>query len=569
MHAASAPAPTRLSEAARRTGRLVGRLDVLTARIPPWAVLGPLVVCTWLVMLAVAMAAKHSGWLYYESGDGTWYYTSAWVLGHGHVPYGSIGYGYSLLVAPLAAIGGPNMLVGLPLIIVFNAVVLAPIALLCIYGLTKAIGGRRFAYIGSALWVAMPLLAIPYFDPRYHGRYIDQTLPSVLGLTVLGDYPSMVLFLVAAFFTFRALARRSDFDALAAGLAAGFALAVKPANALFLPAPLLALAFSKRFREAGILTAGLVPALLGLALWKFRGLGYVPAFSGPTATLAAGHASPLPAGSVGLQISHYLHFNWGNLTRNIDGFREYGWSLRLLEWGLLAGLIGLARRSISAALLVGSWLTIFLLVKGSAGIADLRAGGFFRYMSPAFPAVFLLLISIPMLLPIAGRKLARSGDAAGWPETRRSRRTALTVGAAAGTLPLLFLAFPVLTSATATRVPILGFYTPSDQFPVSGRVTDGLVTLHWPRARTRGTTVAYGVYRYTTDPLQCSLQRHSAIDCQLMTPFAAYTSANLVTEVPGPGDWVYRVSVLAAPYGPAQGGDTMLISKPFTVHVPG
>jgi len=392
----------------------------------------------------------------------------------------------------------------------------------------------------------------------------------VLGLTVLGDYPSMVLFLVAAFFTFRALARRSDFDALAAGLAAGFALAVKPANALFLPAPFLALAFSKRFREAGILTAGLVPAVLGLALWKYRGLGFVPAFSGPAAALAAGHASPLPAGSIGLHISHYVDFSWGRLTRNIDGFREYGWSLRLLEWGLLAGLIGLARRSISAALLVGTWLTLFLLIKGSAGIADLRAGGFFRYMSPSFPAVFLLLISIPLLLPIAGRKLARSGDASGWPNTKGSRRTVLAVGAVAGALPiLLFLAFPVLTSATATRVPILSFYTPSDQFPVSGSVADGLVTLHWPRGRTRGTTVAYGVYRDTTDPLQCSLQRHSAIDCQLMTPFAAYTSANLVTEVPGPGDWVYRVAVLAAPYGPPQGGDTMLISKPFTVHVPG
>ena len=38
----------------------------------------------------------------YSGGDDSWYYTSAWVLGHGHVPQGSIGYGYSFLLAPLA-----------------------------------------------------------------------------------------------------------------------------------------------------------------------------------------------------------------------------------------------------------------------------------------------------------------------------------------------------------------------------------------------------------------------------------------------------------------------------------
>ena len=133
--------------------------------------------------MLVAAITPHNGWLYYNGGDGTWYYTTAWVLGHGHIPLGYIGYGYPLLIAPLAAIAGPSMFAGMPLVIVFNALVLAPIALLCIYGLTNVLCGRRVAYVASAIWVVIPVLAIPDFYARYHGRYVDQTLPAVIGLT--------------------------------------------------------------------------------------------------------------------------------------------------------------------------------------------------------------------------------------------------------------------------------------------------------------------------------------------------------------------------------------------------
>ncbi len=123
-------APTLVSRAAYRAGRVLGRLDVLTARIRPWMVLGPLVLLGWAVMAWVGHVAVHNGWLYTDGGDGTWYYTTGWELAHARLPIGAIGYGYPLALAPLIAIGGANMLAGLPYVVAFNAVVLAPIALL-------------------------------------------------------------------------------------------------------------------------------------------------------------------------------------------------------------------------------------------------------------------------------------------------------------------------------------------------------------------------------------------------------------------------------------------------------
>src|SRR5580698_1078997 len=91
-----------LNRAAYLAGRTLGRARAQARRLPtprPWTVLGALVVCNWLVILEAGRIALHQGWLYSDGGSGTWYYTSAWVLGHGHIPLAAIGYVYSLLIA--------------------------------------------------------------------------------------------------------------------------------------------------------------------------------------------------------------------------------------------------------------------------------------------------------------------------------------------------------------------------------------------------------------------------------------------------------------------------------------
>src|SRR5262249_49434954 len=156
---------------------------------------------------------------------------------------------------------------------------------------------------------------------------VDQTLPSAMGLVGTADFPSMVGLLVAAYFALRAVTHGGRDPALVAGLAAGFAVAVKPANLLFVPAALAALALKRRSGEILLFPAGLGPALAGLTIWKYRGLGPIPAFSHSAAAVALGASVP-PVASV--SIHRYLPLDWGSLRENYFFVREFTWSLRMV-----------------------------------------------------------------------------------------------------------------------------------------------------------------------------------------------------------------------------------------------
>ena len=73
-----------------------------------------------------------------------------------------------------------------------QVIVLAPIALWCIYELGARIGGRVVGYVAAVVWTLGPYIAIPLFVHRYHDRYVDQFLPIPLGLTAMADYVGTV-----------------------------------------------------------------------------------------------------------------------------------------------------------------------------------------------------------------------------------------------------------------------------------------------------------------------------------------------------------------------------------------
>ena len=68
----------------------------------PWIVLAPLVVAQWVVLAVFALTVERNGWLFYQGGDQTCFYTSAWELAHGRVPETLVGYLWPFLLAPLA-----------------------------------------------------------------------------------------------------------------------------------------------------------------------------------------------------------------------------------------------------------------------------------------------------------------------------------------------------------------------------------------------------------------------------------------------------------------------------------
>jgi hypothetical protein len=527
-------------------------------------VLGALVLVQWIAVLALALTVQHNGWLYYAGGDQLWHYSGAYLLAHGHVPPAFVSYGWSILLLPVAAIAGPNLVSALPAIVLFNTLVLLPIALFCVYGIAARIAGRLFGYWAAALWIAIPYLGILFVEPGYHQKYTELTLPQLVGLTSVPDFPSTVALLVAAYFCVRALDAPGWLPAAAAGLATGYSIAIKPSNSIFLVAPLLV--FLVLHRRALIpFGLALAPPLLTLALWKYRGLG----------ELAALPAEPVrTAGATDLL--HRIHNagqlnSWEHLHQVLLGLREHFWVARVIEWTPVAGMVALAVRSRRGLLLVGAWFATYLLAKGTYLPASIDDASFFRILMPAFPAYALLGAAVVLLVPGV-----RARPAGGTVSFAR-RRALLALGAAAA----LFVVAPLAVVAATPPLHDAGRQAVrqgDSLVPVSAAIApratvDGdSVRLSWHSRSAASTRVFYRILRGHTGTgaaLCAGRPSNAADDCRLLyldSPAAIHGSS--FVDRPGRGTWTYRVGVSANWLDDVRLGDVYVVSKPVTVTVP-
>ena len=558
MTSQTAAPPTRLDGAlvrARRAWRVA-------SKVRPAYVLGPLLGVQWLAVLALALTVRHNGWLYYAGGDQLWHYTGAYLMAHGHLPPAFVGYGWSFLLLPIAAIAGPNLVSALPALVLFNTLVLLPVALLCVYGIAARIAGRVFGYFAAILWIAMPYLGIVFVEVGYHQKYTELTLPQLLGLTSVPDFPAMVALVVSAYLCLRALDSERWEPAALAGLAAGYSIAIKPSNAIFLVAPALLLVVERR-RAVLSFAAGLAPTLLALAVWKYRGLGELAAAPAQPVRLAAG------PGDLLRRIHQPKLNSWNHLHQVLLGFREHFWIARVIEWLPLAGLVGLLARSRRGLLLVGVWFVVYLLAKGTYIPASIDDASFFRILMPAFPAYVLLAASVPLLMPgVRARPAPAEPVAAG-------RRLTVTVAAAFG----LFAVLPLGVMAAVPRLHDggrLAVRSPDTLIPVSGAVVLKLavggdtVRLAW-RGGEPGTAAGfYHVLRSNAPKgeVECAGRvNNSADNCVLYTDSIATTRATSFTDHPGPGLWTYRIGVAANWLNDPTLGDIYVVSKPAEVKV--
>ena len=563
--------------------RLADRLRPL-GRYEPWVVLGPLALVQWLALVAFVLTVRHNGWLFYQGGDQTFFYTSSWIVGHGHIPDAAIGWGWSYILVPITWIFGSSFLSALPAIVLIQTLVLLPLALVAVYGIAARIGGRLLGYLAAGLWVAMPYVVIPLWDQRYHEKYVEQFLPQALGLTGLGDFPSMVIVLWSAYFVVRSLDTRALPDAAAAGLLAGFAIGVKPANALFLGGVVLAYAAALRWRAALAFGGGLILPVLALTLWKARGLGTVPLFGLTELRLAAGAVTPVVAAS-NSGLSKYLHLDWGELQRNFDGLREFFWSVRVLQWIVIAGFLGVLRRSLPKALLLGGWFAAFLVVKGASSAANIEEGTFFRLFMPGFPPLVIMLASVVLLVPTYGPRLADAFGALRTP-TLRWKTPGLVAGAVVlGLIPsLLFLVLPALDNRSAAKYFEENVYVPVTYQGVglTATQTKAGVLLHWhaPPAHAKVfyrilRREAFSVYDYKLPPriagVRCLPANGGAADCSIEMDTLGVTRGNTFVDTtkPGKGRWAYRIGVMGNWLNDVNGGDVMIVSAPAIVTLPG
>ncbi|MDP9302880.1 MAG: hypothetical protein M3O92_00020 [Actinomycetota bacterium] len=554
--AASLPAPL------VATADRIRRAQRIALSIRPAYVLGGLILAQWLGMLALALSVRHNGWLYYAGGDQLWHYSGAYLLAHGHLPPSYVGYGWSVLLAPLAAVAGPNLVSALPGIVLLNTLILLPVALFCVYDISARVVGRLFGYFAAGLWIALPYLGILFVEPGYHQKYTELTLPQLVGLTSVPDFPAMVALLAAAALCVRALDARTWHHAAAAGLATGASIAIKPSNAIWLVTPFVLLLVERR-RALLPYAAGLAPALLTLALWKYRGLGELAATPAEPVRVAAG-VTDLFNRINGTELN-----SWGHLREVLDSLREHFWVARVMEWLPVAGSIAFLLRARRGFLLVGTWFIAYLLTKGTYLPASVEDASFWRIMMPAFPAFLILAASVVLLVPGVRARPPESVPA------RRSRRFAIAVGAAA----VAFMIVPLVVIAATPRLHDAGHQAvrfgdnliPVAPVGLQAAAKGDTVTLSWRWQRPTGSSVFYRLLRVTGSDGDVSCAGKSAPasdDCELFMDSVTATVVPNVVDHPGHGTWTYRIGVAANWLNDPSLGDVYVVSPPVRVTVP-
>jgi hypothetical protein len=525
-------------------------------------VLGVFVLAQWVALLVFALTVRHNGWLYYAGGDQLWHYSGAYLLAHGHLPPSFVGYGWSILLLPFAAFAGPNIVSALPAIVLFNTLVLGPVALVAVYGIASRIAGRLFGYWTALLWIALPYLGVLFVEPGYHQKYTELTLPQVLGLSSVPDYPAMVALLVAAYFCLRALDSGTWHSAAAAGLATGYSLAIKPSSSIFLFAPALFFLVLK-WRALIPFALTMTPVLLTLALWKYRGLGQ----------LAAAPAEPMPVaagvGGLGRRIYNPDLNSWDHLHQVLLALREHFWAPRVMEWLPVAGLVALLLRSRRGFLLLAPWFVGYLLLKGTYGPASVDDASFWRILMPAYPAYLILAASVVLLVP--GVR-ARPGPVE---LVLRGRRLAAAGAAAA----VVFAVFPLAVIAAVPPLHDVGrdaLNFGAGLVPVSRKaaphasVSGGAVTLTWRSQSARAADVFYRVLRTNSPggPSLCAGRLNNAADdCRFSGESIGATKTRAFVDHPGPGTWTYRIGVSGNWLDDPSLGDVTVLSRPVTITV--
>jgi hypothetical protein len=532
-------------------------------------VLGTLTGIQIAAIAVLALSIEHNGWVFFHGGDQIWLTSQAWLLGHLELPPTELGYLWSVALAPIMLVTGPTYVQAIPPIVFLNVLVLGPVAILCVYGIAARIGGRLLGYWAVLLWVLAPFATIPLFVDRYQERFAEHFLPQALGLTTLSDYPSMVLVLASAFFVVRSLEPGRLTDAALAGLLLGAAAAMKPPNFLLAAGAVLAYPIARRWREGVIFGATIVPSLLVLAFWKYRGLGEIPALAMEQVRIAAG------SGAVALDLDSYFELDVDHWRRQMNELREFFWSARLVQWAPIAGLLAVlrVRRGAIAGLLAG-WLGAFLLVKGFSTRASIESNTFWRLLMPAWPAYLLLLASVPLLVPTLARRL---GDRLRPPVAGATRARWVAVVAVVTVL----VPAAAFAAASPTDDPARGvfqydvenfiFTSVDDGIELTATRTESGVELDWTTGGPWRGEVFYHVFRgdVPEPDRDWDCERSdgaTAYYCYLRSVSIGKTrGTTFVDTAPPPGGATYRIGVATNWLNDEQEGDIYAFSPPVSV----
>jgi hypothetical protein len=526
-----------------------------TAR--PWPILFAFAAVQVALAMWFSFGTPHNGWVWYSGGDSTEYWTEQWSIAHGFIPQAVIGPGLPIYYAWVPLVAGPTLLQGLPVIVLFQAVVLVPLALILFWLVADQLFGRIYAWAAALLWVAGPFLLIHGFTHNYRPAFEQNFLvPHWFGFTNMADLPSLVAVLASSWLLLRAVDRRSPTDAALSGLMWGLALLLKPSNGFFVLPVIVLVAATRQWRQAAYFAAAVVPAIVALFLWKLRGLGTVPITSSSYqhVRLAAGFDPTLAVGT-----SKYGGFDWHHLQDELIQLREFFWSLRFLEFLLFAGAFGVIRRRPAPGLFVVAWFAAYGLIKGSNTEATFDTTSWFRLSEPGLPAYILLAIGVVFCIPVLGRGVARSAAPA---VERLDRRRVAIAAALVGVIPVLVMlvAQPASSMRIARDNHAVNEAPLSDAFHLRAQVVGKKVRLAWDAPKHNSTTPLYQVY-YSGAGDGCVKPERGANECELkMDRFAPVSTTSTRVSHHRHAIW-YRVGMVASYKLSSGGGDLMLLSS--------
>ena len=504
----------------------------------------------------------HNGWVWYSGGDATSYWTEQWAIGHLQIPQAVVGYGLPVYYAWVPLVAGPSLVNGAAIVVLFQAIVLVPLALILFWAVADRLFGRVYAWCAVALWTAGPLLLLHGFVPKYHWVFDQLFLaPHWFGFTNMADLPSLVVVLACVWLTLRAVDSGSQTDCAIAGLLGGLAIAVKPSNAFFLPAIALLLVGARRPRQVVVWASALVPSLVTLFLWKLRGLGYVPLTSSSYARLrVAAGVHPLA-----FSTTKYLPLNMHHLGLELANLREVFWSLRFLEFLVVAGAFGVIRKAPLKGLFVTVWFASFGIVKASSPRSDFPSATYFRLVEPGLPAFILLVVGVAFCLPGLGRRVRSFAPVRS--ATRPDFRWVVPAAIVLAVVPLVLVGI----ARPASTMRIVRDENTVQEAPLTQtmalhakRNRDASVTLTWRSPPTGGTQPWFVVYTSSEND-GCSPPNRGALECMLNMPVLTVTQSHQVVDHPGAGPHYYRVALVAQYQRATAGGDLMLVSHGVSV----
>jgi hypothetical protein len=149
-----------------------------------------------------------------------------------------------------------------------------------------------------------------------------------------------------------------------------------------------------------------LPDLVGLRATPWFALGVVV-----TAALAFAPRRPAAVAGAAAAVVALLTWGTGDLASIRGGLHETAWSITLLEWFLVAGVLGAARRNGWLAVALGGWLVALVVHAAHVGYND---AAFWQSLAAGAPAAALLLTSLLLLIPPLRRlRTAQSSEHAG------------------------------------------------------------------------------------------------------------------------------------------------------------